>query len=274
MRERALARLIGMRLDIAGRAVLSGANLSAGTIEWGRRPTPMPTVALTDRDRQLMSLLHGANFLSASQLVMLGWRSSRVRAPQMRLKRLHDGGYVDRFRPAYARGRAEWNYRLTSEGFSALTRLEVIAEEPAYTPAALTCLSYAEHDLQLAARVLHIAREAAGGGDGALLERMPFRWKGPRNGRIDVEWGRGAKPSKELEPRPGTRYHHEDSRRGYLEPDATLIAGSAEERWAVLIEYDRTERPHKQIDRLQRYDGFLLDGFSMKEGLMSTVRSR
>ena len=72
MRERALARLIGMRLDIAGRAVLSGANLSAGTIEWGRRPTPMPTVALTDRDRQLMSLLHGANFLSASQLVMLG----------------------------------------------------------------------------------------------------------------------------------------------------------------------------------------------------------
>jgi hypothetical protein len=29
----------------------------------------------------------------------------------------------------------------------------------------------------------------------------------------------------------------------------------------VLIEYDRTERPHKQVDRLRRYDRWLLDGW-------------
>ena len=29
----------------------------------------------------------------------------------------------------------------------------------------------------------------------------------------------------------------------------------------MLIEYDRTERPHKQIDRLRRYDRWLLDGW-------------
>ncbi len=29
----------------------------------------------------------------------------------------------------------------------------------------------------------------------------------------------------------------------------------------MLIEYDRTDRPHKQLDRLRRYDHFLLDGW-------------
>jgi hypothetical protein len=30
----------------------------------------------------------------------------------------------------------------------------------------------------------------------------------------------------------------------------------------VLLEYDRTERPHKQIDRLRRYDWFLTEGWT------------
>ncbi len=29
----------------------------------------------------------------------------------------------------------------------------------------------------------------------------------------------------------------------------------------MLLEYDRTERPHKQIDRLRRYDWFLTEGW-------------
>ena len=29
----------------------------------------------------------------------------------------------------------------------------------------------------------------------------------------------------------------------------------------MLIEYDRTDRPHKQIDRLRRYDWWLLEGW-------------
>lgn len=55
--------------------------------------------------------------------------------------------------------------------------------------------------------------------------------------------------------------HWNAIRSGYLEPDATLIAGSGDERFAVLIEYDRTDRPHKQIDRLRRYDWWLLEGW-------------
>ena len=59
----------------------------------------------------------------------------------------------------------------------------------------------------------------------------------------------------------GDAAHPEGSRQGYLEPDATLVARSGDDLWAVLIEYDRTERPHKQIDRLRRYDRWLLDGW-------------
>ena len=29
----------------------------------------------------------------------------------------------------------------------------------------------------------------------------------------------------------------------------------------MLIEYDRTDRPHKQVDRLRRYDRWMLDGW-------------
>ena len=46
-----------------------------------------------------MALLYDVNFLSASQLLMLGWGDSGERSGQKRLKRLHDSGYLDRFRP-------------------------------------------------------------------------------------------------------------------------------------------------------------------------------
>jgi len=243
------------------RALLAGEDLSAATIAWGRRPEPPSRIALTDRDLRLMALLHGANFLSMSQLTALGWGFSRERAAQMRLKRLHDNGYVDRFRPASAYGRAEWNYRLTSVGFSALRECEMVPDERRYTPVPLTSISYAEHDLQLASIVLHITQDAAVDGEEALIRQMPFRWLGPRNGRIEIDGDGETERSPAAQLPPGTHLFPAGSRTGYLEPDATLIAGSGEDRFAVLIEYDRTERPHKQIDRLRRYDRWLLDGW-------------
>jgi Replication-relaxation len=208
-----------------------------------------------------MALLYGANFLSMRHLTVPGWGFSRERAAQMRLKRLHDSGYVDRFRPASAYGRAEWNYRLTSVGFSALRECEMVAAERRYTPVPLTSISYAEHDLQLASIVLQIARAAAGDGEEALIGQMPFRWLGPRNGHIEIDGDGEAERSPAAQLSPGTRLYPAGSRTGYLEPDATLIGGSGEDVFAVLIEYDRTERPHKQIDRLRRYDRWLLDGW-------------
>jgi Replication-relaxation len=248
-------------LTIVQRALLAGEDLSAATISWGRRPEPPPRLAFTDRDLRLMALLYGANFLSTSQLAALGWGFSRERAAQMRLKRLHDSGYVDHFRPASAYGRAEWNYRLTSLGFSALGEREMVPDEQRYTPVPLTSISYAEHDLQLASIVLRIAQEAAGDRQEALLGQMPFRWLGPHNGHIEIDGDGATERSPAAQLPPDTHLFPAESRTGYLEPDATLIGGSGEDRFAVLIEYDRTERPHKQIDRLRRYDRWLLDGW-------------
>ena len=249
------------RARVAQRMTLAGEDLSARTLQWGRREGPLPAVCVTDRDLRLMALLCDVNFLSASQLVMLGWGASSERAGQMRLKRLHDGGYLDRFRPVSRSGSVEWIYRLSAAGWSALTLRGMAPSEAAYTPAAITSISYTEHDLQLAALVLGVAQQAAGAQPGALLDTMPFTWKGPRSGRIDADTTEEVeRPPAAILPQ-GTRLHAEDSRQGYLEPDATLVARSGDDEWGVLIEYDRTDRPHKQVDRLRRYDYWLLAGW-------------
>jgi hypothetical protein len=245
------------------RALQAGVGLSTGTIQWGRRPDSAPAIGLTHRDLRLMALLHDVNFLSSSQLLLLGWGTAGERAGQNRLKRLHDAGFVDRFRPIPERGSAQWNYRLTTQGWTPLAEQGVLPSDRAYTPTAITSISYTEHDLQLAALALHIAQAAARGHVGGLLDRMPFRWQGPRSGRIDPDPEEGQRfecsPAARL-PK-GTRLHQGSSRAGYLEPDATLTGHAGKDRWAVLIEYDRTDRPHKQIDRLRRYDHWLLDGW-------------
>jgi len=77
---------------------------------------------------------------------VLEWGPSSDRAAQMRLERLHDSSYVDRFRPAHAYGRVERYYRLASQGFSMLSEREMVPAVHSHTPAALTSISYAGHD--------------------------------------------------------------------------------------------------------------------------------
>jgi len=242
------------------RMLHAGVGLSAGTIQWGRRSDSPAPVGLTIRDLRLMALLHDTNYLSASQLTLLGWGGA-ARAAQERLKRLHDTGYLDRFRPLAARGTREWNYRLTQTGWEALTANDMPADARQYTPAEITSISYTEHDLQLAAIVLLIARAATATGTAALLDRMPFQWQGHRSGRIEPDTPEQPDRSAKGSLTNGTRLHPGRSRPGYLEPDATLTGSVGDERFAVLIEYDRTNRPHKQTDRLRRYEHFLLDGW-------------
>jgi hypothetical protein len=247
-------------LRVDERMLRAGVGLSAGTIQWGRRPESPAPVGLTVRDLRLMALLHDINYLSASQLTLLGWGNAE-RAAQERLKRLHDAGYLDRFRPLAARGTHEWNYRLTPAGWQALVAHDMPADDRHYTPAEITSISYTEHDLQLAAIVLLIATAAAASGPGGLLDRMPFEWHGHRSGRIEPDTSEQPERSAAASLPEGTRMHPGRSRPGYLEPDATLIGHVGDERFAVLVEYDRTDKPHKQVDRLRRYDHFLLDGW-------------
>src|SRR5271166_4494997 len=280
---------------LAERAALSGQDLGLLSVQFGRRKGAPPMMCLTDRDLRLMALLLDVNYLLTSQLVMLGWGSSRTRAAQKRLKVLHDGGFLDRFRPVRRIGSAEWIYRLSVRGWKALASQDIVDGNARYKPAAFTSISYTEHDLQLSALIMCIALEAGGSYTHGLIDTMPFTWqgarsgriawRGPSGGRIDRDWRDGFEldeheeldsvahgefdldghdkversPAAQLPP--GTRLYRCQSRSGYLEPDATLIGGSGENRFAVLIEYDRTDRPHKQIDRLRRYDWWLLEGW-------------
>jgi Replication-relaxation len=245
---------------VAERIARSGKDLGLASLQWGVRPSAAPRLVLNERDLRLMSFLYDVNYLTSSQLVALGWGTSSVRAGQHRLKRLHDAGLIDRLRPVRARGAGEWIYRLSARGWKELAAKQMVEESTRFKPAALTSISYAEHDLQLSALILRLALDAAGAGRG-LIERMPFEWRGVRSGRIEREQGGQFERSETAKLHPGTFTHYEHSRRGYLEPDATLIAGSDEARFAVLIEYDRTDKPHKQIDRLRRYDWWLLEGW-------------
>jgi hypothetical protein len=252
-------------------------------------------MCLTDRDLRLMALLLDVNYLLTSQLVMLGWGSSRTRAAQRRLKVLHDGGFLDRFRPVRRIGSAEWIYRLSARGWKALASHDIVDGNARYKPKAFTSISYTAHDLQLSTLILRIALAAGGSNTDGLLDTMPFTWRGPRSGRIawpgprrrridrdwhddfdldghdeldwdaldelDLDGHEKVERSPAAQLPPDTRLYPCQSRSGYLEPDATLIGGSGEDRFAVLIEYDRTDRPHKQIDRLRRYDWWLLEGW-------------
>ena len=165
-------------LPVDERMLRAGVGLSAGAIQWGQRPQSPARVGLTTRDLRLMRLLHDTNYLSASQLTLLGWGTAE-RAAQERLKRLHDTGYLDRFRPLAARGTCEWNYRLTRAGWEALVANEMAADDRHYTPAEITSVSYTEHDLQLAAIVLLIATSRGHNGIGRPARADAVRLAGP-----------------------------------------------------------------------------------------------
>jgi hypothetical protein len=242
----------------AERAARAGFGLSAASIHWGRRAAASKPFAVTERDRRLLALLHDVNYLSSSQMALLGWGGDST-CTRRRLRLLHDRGLIDKFRPAAPAGSYEWNYRLTEEGWRMLCEHGMAAERKHYKPAEIHSIAYVEHDLQINALVLDIAHRARAG-EGPLLDEMPFAWHGPRSGEIDPREEQAPEGESELRSRL-PRFFHGGSREGVIKPDATLILG-AEPRQAVLLEYDRTERPHKQIDRLRRYDWFLTEGWT------------
>ncbi len=173
----------GHASSAAERAARAGWGLSAASIRWGRRPAAPKPLAVTERDRRLLALLHDVNYLSSSQMALLGWGGDSTCA-QRRLRLLHDRGLIDKFRPAAPAGSFEWNYRLTGEGWRMLSDHGMSADRKLYKPAEIHSIAYVEHDLQVNALVLDIAHRACAGG-GPLLEEMPFAWHGPRSGEID-----------------------------------------------------------------------------------------
>jgi len=250
----------GHASSAAERAARAGWGLSAASIHWGRRPAAPRPLAVTERDRRLLALLHDVNYLSSSQMALLGWGGEST-CTRRRLRLLHDHGLIDKFRPAAPAGSFEWNYRLTAKGWLMLLDRGMSADRKLYEPADIHSIAYVEHDLQVNALVLDLAHRARTG-EGPLHEEMPFTWHGPRRGEIDPRDEQRPEGESETRARLLPRFFHGGSREGVIKPDATLIFGGQEPHQAVLLEYDRTERPHKQIDRLRRYDWFLTEGWT------------
>ena len=243
----------------------AGVDLGAMGIQWGNRPDELPTCSIQDRDLRLLRFLHDFNYASTSTLAAMFWGryGSAIRE---RLKLLHDVGFVDKLRPRVGRtqGAPEWVYRLTERGWKELRDHSEPADREAFKPAKLTSIAYVEHDVQVAALMTQIAARAAEfvGRSGPLIDAAPFELLGPRSGMIDprVETrARDASPASDL---AGRRVSLGRAHPGVLKPDATMLGVDRHgNRTAVMFEFDRTRRPSKQAERLQRYDWFLTVGW-------------
>lgn len=236
----------------------AGDRLTEDAIQWGRRPADPAPVSLTDRDVAIFAWLEQHRFATTGMLAELffGRRTYPVRR---RLKLLHDAGYLDKLRPNRGRGgTTDWIYRLTQRGWDVLC-------DRGYSATGrlpfgeLTDLAYVAHDLQVDAMLLTLMARAFPGA-GPLIDRLPFQWQGDDLGRIARGGGpRSPTVSPAARVAEGYVIATADSIPGVLEPDATLLGRHPASGLpvAVLIEYDRTQRPAKQRDRWRRYDRFL-----------------
>lgn len=251
--------------DLARKLGDAGVDLGVMGIQWGRRPERPPACSVTDRDLRLLRFVHDFGYVSTSTLAAMFWGryGSAVRE---RLKLLHDIGLLDKLRPRVGRttGAPEWIYRLTLLGWRVLRDLGEPADAEAFRPAKLTSIAYAEHDVQVAALMAQIAARAAEfvGRTGPLIDAAPFELLGPRAGTIDPRVERRAPDASAASDLAGRRVHLSRAHPGVLKPDATMIGVDRQgNHTAVMFEFDRTRRPSKQTERLQRYDWFLTLGW-------------
>jgi hypothetical protein len=251
--------------DLARKLGDAGVDLGVMGIQWGRRPERMPACSVTDRDLRLLRFVHDFGYVSTSTLAAMFWGryGSAVRE---RLKLLHDIGLVDKLRPRVGRtmGAPEWIYRLTLQGWRVLREKGEPADAEAFRPAKLTSIAYVEHDVQVAALMAHIAGRAAAfvARTGPLIDAAPFELLGPRSGTIDPRVERRAPDASAASDFADRRVLLGRAHPGVLKPDATMIGDDRHgNRTAVMFEFDRTRRPSKQAERLQRYDWFLTVGW-------------
>lgn len=252
-------RASGTALDRAG------VGLGGAAILWGVRPEAPRPCRLTKRDLRVLSFLHDFAYASTSVLAALFW--GRYGAPaRERLKLLHDNGLVDKLRPRLGRheGSAEWVYRLSALGWRTIVDAGVAADGEDYAPAVLTSIAYVEHDVQVAALVCRLAQHAARrrGTAGPLIDGAPFQIRGPRSGAVDPRREQRAASPSLASDLGANVVRTERAVPGVLKPDATLVGVDGDgRRTAVMIEFDRTRRAAKQLDRLRRYDHFLVSGW-------------
>jgi hypothetical protein len=215
------------------------------------------------RDLEIIRALWRYRFFLTSQIAREWWPGKSLYAAQRRLLRMTAAGWVTRFRPRLSKGKHEWIYQLDRKGFELGKRCWGLdgpyIEEAKWRPRHVTEYSVVEHDLQVNAWVMAYR---------ALSGNRMIEWFGPDQGRIDV-------PTK-YEDRRFRRVELQDASlalSGYrrprdlrlkhfapVVPDATitLFSHASGSELDLLVELDRTRRPTKNLDKLRRYDAFLV----------------
>lgn len=234
----------------------------------GRRHTPTDHPEPQQRDLEILRALWRYRYLTTGMIADNWWPGCHLTRAQVRLRRLHEAGWIGRLRPRLDRGSHEWIYHLARPGFLLgqrylRTRHELfIPHEAKWRQGDAVDLDYVWHDLEVNRWM---------GAYKQLLGDQLEDWLGPMEARtkIGTRFDSGLRrhtppTADQLAPSDGwvrDLRSGEEVRPVY--PDAAAVLRTDEEHLPaeVLIEYDRTGRPAKNIEKLRRYDTLLCCGW-------------
>jgi Replication-relaxation len=227
----------------------------------GRDPEPQ------QRDLEIIRALYRYRYLTTGQIADTWWPGCHLTRAQVRLRRMHDVGWIDRLRPRLERGSHEWIYYLEHKGFrlgQSYVRggAPYIPREAKWRPRDVVDLDYVCHDLELNDWMLAYAR---------LLGEGLDDWLGPTEAAVEIESNFDSALRRHVRltaqrVTPDT-VHVGDLRLGEelwpIFPDAgVLIADpTGGPPTEVLVEHDRTRRPAKNLEKFRRYDTLLTIGW-------------
>lgn len=233
----------------------------------GRRRTCEGDPEPQQRDLEILRALHRYRYLTTRQIAKTWWPGCHLTRAQVRLRRMHDAGWIDRVRPRLERGSHEWIYLLARDGFR-LGQSYVrgadsyIPADAKWRPRDALDLDYIWHDLEVNDWMLAYTRQ---------LGSHEADWLGPAEARIEIE--SAYDPAKRRHVRltvdrvsPRATYVNDLALGDELWPafpDASVVFDDYE----LLVEYDRTGRPTKNVEKLRRYDTLLTIGWRAVERL-------
>lgn len=237
----------------------------------GRRRTGQDDPEPQKRDLEILRALHRYRYLTTSQIARRWWPHSHPTRAQVRLRRLHDAGWLERLRPRVNRGSHEWIYFLARKGFQLgqsyfRGKETYVTREAKWRPHDAVDLDYVWHDLELNDWMLTYVE---------LLGNQLEDWVGPAEARVEIrtaydsELRRHATPKADRlcpeQVRVGDLRLGPDVRPVFPDASALLVEGSGFDAREILVEYDRTARPAKNLEKFRRYDTLLTIGWRAVE---------
>jgi protein involved in plasmid replication-relaxation len=236
--------------------------LPAATFYWEDSGRPARRMALLDRELEVLRHLHQFRIETSSRLAWEFYRDCDRSRAQRRLKAL--AGYVRRGRFRVRRGSLPLIYALTKRGFeaararydaAALPYIPVDAKWQERVPGVIQAF---EHDLRASGAIMELAGwirsleyEVEIGGPSQARVPVPTTFDRNRQRHVRIQLTTISTTLSVGGLRLGFEFRD-------IAPDGVLRLGEDESsRAEILVEFDRTGRPSKNIDKLRAYDSFL-----------------